>query len=141
MPGRALFLMAAVPPAPDRQATGAAVAATLEMWNAVAAALSPVIGTRGFTALYNRSVRRVAAQFDWLDAAADVRSDTDLFAPLRTALMQRSAAEVTAANDALREVFRDLLDHLIGAALAQRLVGPRTQKPAIETQANPAARR
>ena len=141
MPGKALFLMATGPPSADRSATEAAVAATLETWRAIAAALSPVIGMRGFTALYHRSVRRVAAQFDWLEAAADVRDDADAFAPLRSVLVQRTAEEVGAASDALRDVFRDLLDHLIGAALAQRLVGARLQKPETGTHGNPANRR
>lgn len=137
MPGEAILLMTVVPPPPADPEAETAVAATVEMWRASASALSPVIGSRGFAALYHRTVRRVAAQFDWLEAAADVHDSHDLFAPLRALLAQRSAAEVAAVSAVLRDVFRELLEHLIGAALAQRLVGAQMARTATDPKKPP----
>ena len=108
-----------------------ATAAMLANWRAIAAALAPIIGGRGFTALYQRALRRAASGHPWLDDAL-VRDDGDPLAALERVLAAQPPGEATAAEDALRDAFRELLEHLLGAALARRLVGeqlPARQPP------------
>lgn len=101
-------------------AAGAAVAA----WQAVAAALSPIIGQGGVTALYRRSLQLASAERPWLAVRPGEVAGGDDFAALRAALSQRSGGEAEAGHAALMANFNGLLTSLIGASLAERLLAP-----------------
>ena len=97
---------------------------TVRLWAELDAALNPIIGRRGFSALYHRSLKLCAARHPWL--AADMPSpmapaDTEL---LRAALLQQTPAEAAAGASALFQTFRDLLASLVGAALTEQLLQP-----------------
>jgi hypothetical protein len=98
----------------------AEAAATL--WRAIEAALSPVIGVRGITALYQRSLLLASADHPWLVAAYEGALQPGDFSALRAALSQQAASDAAAAHVATLQVFRDLLDNLIGRSLTHRLL-------------------
>ena len=89
---------------------------------AIDAALSPIIGARGVTALYQRSLHLTAATHGVL---ADVRRDDhqrlDL-GPLGQALAGEAPAEVKLVGDALLQSFHQVLASLIGPSLTERLL-------------------
>lgn len=93
-------------------------------WQDIRAALSPVIGERGVTALYDRSLRLSTISTPWL---ARVRSasqtEMDLDA-LHAVLLEQSIAEAAHVGSALFLSCQGLLSGLLGAALADRLLGP-----------------
>lgn len=91
-------------------------------WRAVDAALSPIIGQRGVAALFKRSLFLIRADHPWLAAIYVGGLPPDDFESLRFALMQHSSSNAIAANAALLKSFHDLLAHLIGASLTERLL-------------------
>lgn len=97
--------------------------AAVAHWTAVHAALAPIIGGQGVTALYNRSLYLSLKAYPWLEheRSADALG-MDLGA-LRALLVDRKAAEVIEASAALFRLFVDLLGNLVGASLAERLLG------------------
>lgn len=97
--------------------------AALTQWSSVVAALSPIIGLRGVTALFHRSLKLQQAEHACL---ASVRIDVqqpDALATMEAALLEESEAAAAAAHEALLKTFIDLLGALIGPALAERLIG------------------
>ena len=128
MPARAIEATAA-----QIAAAGADVrliaATAVSTWRDIDAALSLVIGRRGFAALYRRSLRLTSADHPCLAAASDGDVGPGRFAALQTALAQQAPSPATAANDALLRTFRDLLSQLIGLALTARLLGPLINYP------------
>lgn len=111
------------------------VTAALTQWSSVVAALSPIIGLRGVTALFHRSLKLRQAEHPCL---APVRIDVqqpDALAPLETALLEGSEATAAAAHEALLKTFVDLLGALIGPALAERLTGLGHVPPSTTTAA------
>jgi hypothetical protein len=96
------------------------------IWREVAAALTPVIGVLGFDALFGRSLRAVSADFPWLaEAGEGVR---DPLAAFERVLARQAPAAAAAAQAALQRTFAQLLDNLVGAALAQRLLRDRVKE-------------
>jgi hypothetical protein len=94
----------------------------LNVWQQIDQALSPIVGTRGVAALYNRSVRLTAVEHPWLpDASSGVLAAIDLSA-LKAALLRQSAESAAAGGNALFQTFRELLASLVGAALTERLL-------------------
>ena len=102
----------------SRQVADASVA----VWTAIEAALSPVIGRRGCAALYARCLHLVAANHAWLAAAYDGATAPDGFASLHVVLARRDSIEAAAVHDALVQTFHDLLADLIGRSLTERLL-------------------
>jgi hypothetical protein len=93
-------------------------------WEAVDHALRPIIGQRGFTALYQRSLHLNAAVHAWLvDVCQDADKPSDIPA-LRHAQARQSCAEAVAAGATLLRTFHQLLASLIGSSLTERLLGP-----------------
>ncbi len=101
-------------------AAGAAIAA----WQAVAAALSPIIGQGGVTALFRRSLQVASAERPWLAARPVELAGGDDFTTLHATLSRRSGGEAEAGQAALMATFIGLLTSLIGASLAERLLAP-----------------
>lgn len=110
----------------DLAAKGASVAEVAALavstWRGIYAVLSPVIGERGVCALYRRSVHIILDTHPWLSDVHDGALTPDEFNSLRTALLGQSAAQAAAAGDALLLTFIDVLTHLIGGSLAERLL-------------------
>lgn len=104
-------------------ATPAQVADAVEaQWRAVGAALQPIIGHRGVSALYHRSRALAAVRHPWLrEQGTGALTEADP-AALRAAIEQRSSAEAAAGCGAHLTAFRDLLSGLIGASLTDRLL-------------------
>ena len=114
------------PPAADTEA-GQVADAAVQTWRAVDAALSPIIGQRGVAALYKRSLVLARTQHPWLAAVhEDTRPPGD-FTPLHAALARQPGLAAAAAQEALLQIYRDVLAQLIGAPLTERLlrsIGP-----------------
>jgi hypothetical protein len=108
-------------------AEGADVSRIMDMaisrWCEVAAALSPIIGQPGVSALFKRSIYLTCVDYPSLAVLRDDAFLPGEFAALRDALAQETSANLAAANDALLRTFLDLLANLIGAPLAERLLG------------------
>lgn len=98
--------------------------AVVATWQAVDAALAPVIGVRGVAALYGRSLYLVRSAHPWLAALHQgplTEMDLDLLA---AALAQQHGASAAAgAGDQLQSLYQ-LLDSLIGPTLTGQLLGP-----------------
>jgi hypothetical protein len=118
--------------APDADA--AEVASRIDsLWQDIAAAFSPIVGQRGFTALLRRALSIGLAKFPWFSVAlAEAQADDEL-ASLRDALARQSRADATHANAALLRNFFDLLASLIGAALTERLLREALEHPSSDT--------
>ncbi|MEO5670827.1 MAG: hypothetical protein ABIR26_09070 [Ramlibacter sp.] len=96
--------------------------AAVAFWAVVDSELSPVIGRRGCSALYRRSLLLAQVDFPWLQAAYEGAATPGDFASLRDALVKQTALQAAAAHDALTQTFRDLLADLIGRSLTNRLL-------------------
>lgn len=86
------------------------------------AALSPIIGPRGVTALWQRSLHLTSAVHPWLAAGQPgglTALDPSLLA---TAIVQRGDGDAAAAVNALLLAFHELLASLIGLSLTERLL-------------------
>jgi hypothetical protein len=91
-------------------------------WRILDNALSPIIGHGGVVALFRRAVfvtRRSHAALALLPQAPDQPHD---FAALQTVLSQQMSSEAAAIASALQHTFIDLLIHLIGESLTERLL-------------------
>lgn len=96
--------------------------ATVAAWQAIDAALSPIIGQRGVAALYLRSLHLNRPVHPGLPAATEgLQSSMDTGA-LKSALAQQDAAGAAAAGGAVLQTFHELLTTLIGPSLTERLL-------------------
>lgn len=103
--------------------TAAEVAAACgALWLEIVAALSPIIGTRGVTALGQRSLHLASAAHPWLVARQPADADPQDAAWLVSLLAQRNPDEAAAAGSTFLQTFRELLSSLIGASLTERLL-------------------
>jgi hypothetical protein len=92
------------------------------IWTATERALSPIIGLRGMSALYRRSLQLTSAAFPCLASIRDDLSQVSDFAMLRAALAHQDREVAAAANLALLGTFYDLVTSLIGRSLTDRLL-------------------
>jgi hypothetical protein len=93
-----------------------------KLWSGVDAELAPIIGQRGVTALYQRSVLIARTRFSWLPhGAGELR--TGELRELQAALLAQPPMLAAAASAALLKIFSDLLTNLIGEGLNERLLG------------------
>jgi hypothetical protein len=110
---------------PDAQGVASLQVAT---WRAVDDALRGVIGPLGVSALLARSLVLAQRRHPSLAAAQAMPNPPAgaeaLLDGLRAALQQQPLAEAQAAGQTLVQVYTELLDSLIGAALAERLLQP-----------------
>jgi len=103
--------------------TAAEIAAACgALWLELQAALSPIIGPRGVSALGQRSLHLASIQHPWL-AARQPGDPATLDAGLLVSLLaQHSSDEAAAAADTFLQTFHELLLGLIGASLTERLL-------------------
>jgi hypothetical protein len=98
------------------------VTAVVSTWQAVDAALAPVIGGKGVVALYGRSLYLVRTSHPWLAALHDGPETPMDFAQLEAVLVQQGiAVAATAAGDQLQSLY-ELLCSLIGPSLTGQLL-------------------
>lgn len=91
-------------------------------WEEIAARIAPIIGERGFRALYARSVYLVQTSFPWLVPPAAPEQAHSFFATLTESLERQPPRVAAEAQRALLLTFTQLLDALIGGALTSRLL-------------------
>lgn len=103
--------------------------ASVAIWAAIDAALAPVIGPRGSTALYKRCLHLTRAIYPLLGSAYDAASGPGDYSGLHAVLSQQTPADAAAAHDAMVRTFNDLLADLIGRSLTQRLLQSAWEPP------------
>ena len=97
--------------------------AVVAVWRDIDKALSPVFGSLGVAALYNRSLEITRTEFPWLVSAHNgALAAMDLTA-LQRLLQQQNATDAGAAGSAMFQAFWQLLASLVGASLTDRLLG------------------
>jgi hypothetical protein len=95
---------------------------TIEVWEAVARALVPLIGDKGFSILFARCVHLNRTAYPWL-ALDPAEPGPGRFAGLGKILEGRSATDARAASRALLVTFHDALAALIGVPLTTGMLG------------------
>lgn len=119
--------------APDARAVAAA---SVGIWQQVAAQLAPVIGWRGVHVVFSRAVHVMRKDFPTLLITADREPGAAQFASLRAWLEARTADSAAKASYALLTTFTDLLANLIGESLTDRLLNPVWASPPASEQEN-----
>jgi hypothetical protein len=101
--------------------------AAVAAWEEVHASLAPVIGSRGVSALYQRSVHLTERVHPFLKGAEAGEPGPAQFEALRTILAVHPDARAAGqASAALLQTFRDLLTGLVGPQLTRQLLAPAT---------------
>lgn len=90
------------------------LATAMQLWEALAAELIPVIGSDGFSMLYSRSVHVVQPSFPWLMCDAAPQLSSSHFDSLKNCLAGRAPAEASAACKELLLTLTEILGALIG---------------------------
>jgi len=93
-----------------------------ETWRDLHAALSPIIGSGGVSALYKRCLFLRRGDYPWLGDVSVSSPQPGDFSGLVDAIREQSESEALAANGALLDSFRQLLTNLIGAPLTGQLL-------------------
>jgi hypothetical protein len=106
-------------PTPDVKVIAAR---TLQSWEAITAALIPVIGQRGMAALYKRTLALCTIKFAWLPAFRDDTAIAMELSALHVALLHQQAPIAAAAGEAMQSTIVSLLGSLIGASLTAQLL-------------------
>lgn len=119
--------------APDARAVAAA---SVGIWQQVAARLAPVIGWRGVHVLFSRAVHVMRKDFPALRIADEGEPGAARFASLRAWLETRETDSAADASYALLVIFTDLLANLIGESLTDRLLNPVWASPPASEQEN-----
>ncbi|WP_157281482.1 hypothetical protein [Pelomonas sp. Root1237] len=109
--------------------------ASCEVWRRIDAALSPIVGRHGVSALLKRSLHLTRTAHPALAAAANADARPGDFRALRAVLAGQASAEAAALNAALLGTFYDLLSSLIGATLTERLLDPVWAPPSTDAPA------
>lgn len=97
-------------------------ARSVEVWEALARTLVPLIGEKGFATLFARCVHLTRGAHPWL-ALERGGQGAAAFAGLGPLLAGRGGADALAASRALLLTFHDALTVLIGAPLANAMLG------------------
>ncbi len=106
---------------PDADA-GRVADAVVVAWQEIDAALTPIVGPRGFAALYKRSVYMAAQVHPWLMGVHDNALASVNLADLNVVFKQQSSAEAAASAALLFNTFHDLLVSMVGPSLTERLL-------------------
>ena len=96
--------------------------AAVAAWRDIDAALSPIIGDRGTAALFTRCLYLMRTDYPWLADAHASTSPLGALPGLRAAFSAQTGVTAASANGALLHTFFDLVTHLIGGSLAERLL-------------------
>jgi hypothetical protein len=114
---------------------------TCSVWRGVAGALKPIVGQRGFEALYKRSLHLAQQQQPGLDFGAyDESLGIDDFHPLHAALARQTLADAALASSELLRNFHELLASLIGEALTERLLRSALGPPPLNSPSGGASK-
>lgn len=103
------------------------------LWRDISTALSPIIGPAGIAALYQRSVFLIRGEHPCLKGAGELAAAPDEFSQLHASLALLCASDAALAAAALVHTFCDLLAHLIGDSLTERLLRPVWISPSSST--------
>ena len=115
--------MSSPPAGPESSALEVAESA-VRAWQGLADRLAPIIGERGFVALYARTLHLARQDFPWMPLApsgADAPAALP-FSSLKESLQNQHPALAEDAHRVLLTTFTALLDALIGEPLTARLV-------------------
>ena len=102
----------------DTNSSRQAALAVNAWWHAVSDSLAPMLGLRGVSALYQRTVHLAAGTHPFL---ASAEGELDLPA-LQALLAQQPESAITAAGATLASTLSSLLEGLVGPSLTQRLL-------------------
>ncbi len=116
------------PAAPDMDAQEYARALS-EAWRKIDGVLTPIIGKRGLAALQVRSVHLAAKDHPWLLQLPSAGHDAIDLTALEAAVARQDGPAAAGARDVVLVTFHTLLVSLIGASLAERLIGPAPPLP------------
>lgn len=100
-----------------------------ELWQRIELLLIPIIGMRGFTALYNRCLDLASPEYPWLKNAHEKELDIIDFSVLQNVLAAQSNAQLTQGGRASLEVLDTQLATLIGSELTSRLLDSMSRAP------------
>lgn len=115
--------------------TAAAVsAATIDLWNHVAAQLVPVIGLGGVHSLLHRSAHIIGKRTPWLVIVSGQKSYEAQLTSLRTGLEECNGEAGIEASCDLLVTFCSLLAGLIGERLIDQLLNPVLTAPSETEQ-------
>ena len=105
------------------QPTAAQVAAAVFMvWEEIDDILTPIIGARGVTALYRRSLQLTQAAHPWMAAAPGSAQPALTPAAQRSLLAAQDSAAAATAGSTFLQSFHAVLASLVGASLTERLL-------------------
>jgi hypothetical protein len=96
--------------------------AVVAAWREIDSALTPIVGPRGFAALYKRSVYMAAQAHPWLMGVHDNALASVNLSDLNSVFKQQSPAEAVASAALLFNTFHDLLVSMVGPSLTERLL-------------------
>jgi len=102
----------------------------VELWLQVDQTLHPIIGHRGVTALFNRSMKLTGTHYPWLLVGHEHLLATVDVETLRATFAKQAGSEAAAGGSALFHTFHELLASLVGAALTNQLLGSVWARPA-----------
>lgn len=109
-----------------RVATHASAAQTADAmvatWQDIDAALTPIIGRKGFVALHKRSLYLTVAAYPWLAGTDEGAEGAIDLAALKAVVAQQSSAAAALGSSALLQTFYQLLGSLVGPSLTERLL-------------------
>jgi hypothetical protein len=91
-------------------------------WLNIYIALSPIIGQKGVAAIYKRSLSLARRDYPWLMYAQECTRSAGDFTSLRTTLARQPIRVASAAHRSLLGVFYNLVRHLIGNELTEKLL-------------------
>ena len=90
----------------------------------IAAVLTPILGSRGVAALYQRTLHVTRARHAWVAGPQEVAQPIIDLVALQAAFARQDRGEAAAAATAVLHAFHDLLASLIGEPLCERLLDP-----------------
>ena len=102
----------------------AIAAATVAIWQQIAARLTPVIGARGVDVLFNRTLHLTSMSIPCLAIVGDRGRGTVPIDGIGARLGRQDAPVAAAASREFLFTFTVLLATLIGDSLTDRLLGP-----------------
>ncbi len=105
-------------------ATPSVVSHAIDSWHEIYAALIPVIGRSGVSAIYQRSLSQTRQTYSWLSEPGDIQEPNLSLQRLSTELTAQNYFVARAANSLLRRHFRDSLSRLLGQNLMALLWHP-----------------
>lgn len=105
-------------------ATSNVISHAIDSWHEIYAALIPVIGRSGVSAIYQRSLSQTRQTYPWLSELGDIREPHRSLQRLSTELAAQNHFVARAANSLLRRHFRESLSRLLGQNLMALLWHP-----------------